>query len=125
MKSERAYRILVVLLLIFPARVFSQQQMPLVGQNSPHVLGISENFSAQKPSHYSSFFSFNNNVSYQLGVPEPAYPSCGIQIVRPGFATEHLPFFCKKEFQFEKSTSIPLRVRLGSLDYVNRLEGKR
>ena len=51
-------------------------------------------------------------------------PGFSAIMIEPDYYTRHFGYFCKKEWQLEKITTIPLRVRLGSLDYVNRLEGK-
>lgn len=67
------------------------------------------------------------------------YPGCGnvptetrlfiplnlTQSVLPSeYYVNNLSFFCRKEWQIEKATSIPLRFRLGSLQYTDYLEQK-
>ena len=39
--------------------------------------------------------------------------------------TKNIGFFCRQEWQFEKRSGIPVRLRLGSLQQCNMLEGKR
>jgi len=41
------------------------------------------------------------------------------------YAYKDLAFFCKIEVKLEKATKMPVKFRLGSVDYVDYLEGKR
>ena len=45
-------------------------------------------------------------------------------IIRPDFYTQNFGFFCKKELQLEKITKIPVKIRLGSVQQCDWLEGK-
>ena len=41
------------------------------------------------------------------------------------FDAQKLPIFCKIEHKLAKSSKVNVMMRLGSLDYVDRLEGKK
>ncbi len=47
-----------------------------------------------------------------------------IRLLAQDYYSKNLGFICKKEWQLEKAVKVPFRLRLGSLDYVNSMEGK-
>jgi hypothetical protein len=40
------------------------------------------------------------------------------------FYSKQLPFFCNKELQVQKAVGIPIKFRLSTVEYCDKLEGK-
>jgi hypothetical protein len=53
-----------------------------------------------------------------------SWPMTGLYVQSPNLYYLQSGYFCKREWEFEKATRIPLRIRLGSLADCNALEGK-
>jgi len=47
-----------------------------------------------------------------------------IRVLPQNFYNQHLSFFCQKELQLQKLTSLPIFIRAGSKEYVDYLEKK-
>lgn len=81
----------------------------------------------QKPSYFGSFELYNPIKHSNVNSPiylfnKTAPPSHPMLLIVP----KQMPvaFFCIKEHYMDKKTRINPRFRLGSVDYVNQLEGK-
>ncbi len=61
---------------------------------------------------------FSQNFNFKI--PKPATPACFL----PKFSESDLPVFCKIEHRAAKKLPLAMKFRLGSVGYVDWLEGK-
>lgn len=47
-----------------------------------------------------------------------------LRLVSADYYSSNLPFFCKKELQIQKIIKVPFKFRIGSVEEVDKLEGK-
>ncbi|MFT3826052.1 MAG: hypothetical protein QM731_19175 [Chitinophagaceae bacterium] len=115
---QRFCKIIVVFTLLIGNQSVQGQQLP-----ATTVAGL-----FKKPVSKLSFNSLQKQDSTP-GIIKPSpsgtNPFFSTSAISSDYYVHHIGFFCVKELQVEKAIRVPLRVRLGSLDYVNKLEGKR
>jgi len=123
--------IILVVLLMLTGKIFSQEKILSIDPGSIHKSGGSFNPNSADHIQYNDCFKgiylkIMNAEKYNDNYITTRYlPLKQVSLLDNNFYCNNLGFFCKKEIQLEKITSVPLRFRLGSLDYVNHLEGKR
>jgi hypothetical protein len=121
---QRVFSFVVVLVLFFTGEIFSQKNPP--GNKTV------ANYNSLTDFANVSLISWNKERGMVTEKIKPALVTNKFRLslfalpqpVSRSFYFNCLGFFCKKELQVEKITSVPFRFRLGSLDYVNYLEQK-
>ncbi len=119
----RIVLITIGLLLSISASLFSQEEMQLSGQSLSFYAQI-----LTQP-HSESLFGDNLNLPLLKKASAPSKNSTPININSQKmplvYAYKDLALFCKLEVKLEKVVKLPVKFRLGSVDYVDWLEGKR
>lgn len=60
--------------------------------------------------------AYNNSLFFKQQTVQSSLPG--------NFYAKQLPFFCNKELQIQKAVGIPIKFRLSTVEYCDRLEGK-
>lgn len=69
-------------------------------------------------------FRLRENDLFSNTETEGPTPKILSPVLLPKWSADNLPFFCKIEHDWGKNARLPMKFRLGSVEYVDWLEGK-
>lgn len=119
--GQRICHFLVVFLLMFSGGIFGQKNNG-AQKIEPHFAGTVNYRSCRGNAIWQSLLKVQNTSGDSIWLKKPAY-----YLFRPvpgNFYANTLGVICKAELKLDKLTPLPFRLRLGSVEYVNRMEGK-
>ena len=113
---QRFYKIIVVAFLALGNQALAQEEPLVITRDTGAQHQSPTRQSASWPPHFrpNNFLKKDSVSLLKKSL-----------IIQSNHYTSNFAFFCKQEWMFEKNTSVPLRFRLGSLNYVDGLEGKK
>jgi len=116
--------IVAVFLTVFVTVAEAQKNISFSQKNNLKI-ELNSKLELNKPNFFlfavRPLFSDNTFVNQRISYAEMSKSAK----LNGDYYVQHLGFFCTKEYKFEKATHIPLKFRVGSLEYCNYLEGKR
>ena len=126
---QRHFYFLVVFIFIFIGEIFGQENPPIGQQKSAGI--IRQSIKRINKEQHTISYVFNNNYTFtRMGyypLTMPSWYGTTTSMIRMPVTyiyNKDPGWFCKKELQLDKITAVPLRFRLGSLEYVNWMEQK-
>ncbi|MDI9365779.1 MAG: hypothetical protein QM541_12565 [Flavobacterium sp.] len=57
-------------------------------------------------------------------LPLDSLKNLPLRVLASNYYSSNLPFFCKQELQIQKIVKLPVKFRIGSVEEVDKLEGK-
>ncbi|MGV3764936.1 MAG: hypothetical protein ACO1NW_02370 [Chitinophagaceae bacterium] len=110
-------RLVIVFLILFNTLVFKS-----FSQKVPEFSLMRSTEILWKKNHAKPVMLFSTKF---LMADSAAVQKAQVKPLMADFHTRHWGFFCAQEWKMEKAIRFPVKMRLGSVEYVDRMEGKR
>ena len=123
LKGTLVYVLWVILVTSCSTTLLQGQSNSIFGKSIPALRQEQQSFNYTRYSN--QFNSLGGSQSFnELKWNIRAYSNTQVPTMPKVYNFDDLGFFCKVEVLMEKKTKMPIKIRLGEVQYVERMEGK-